>query len=441
MGDTSSKKDNPFSQRLLTPYMVGIYLGVNSIEDFYLLVDGPDCTYMKTQYITHNHDLYANLSNLTGFHRITNTALHPIMMALSREERIYSSLSEMAKEGFVSALGITPMPMAAVTAVDYKRILRKIEEEYKKPAFEFKNKSLIGDWMDGYAEFGKVLARDIRLKKAKKRKNSVAIVGYLYDRNEFDNIANIEEIKRLFKLIGVDVVSVWFDGGEFKSLENVSSASLIVSFGYLKEAARILSERLDTPLIEMDYPVGIENTSNLLLQVGEFFGLSVVKRVVDDETREVVRRIEPLIEPYFIRLKAAFSGDPVLYNAVRDALMSLGVRFEIVVIVNTSDKRVFLKENGDNIIFEPTMNRLVDIGLSEEQIEPIGLFIGNSDMSPYFIASGKATVEIGFPSYFSHSIACEPYIGYKGFLHLISRIVKELRYAEVRKVFRDIRVK
>jgi nitrogenase molybdenum-iron protein alpha/beta subunit len=189
----------------------------------------------------------------------------------------------------------------------------------------------------------------------------------------------------------------------------------------------------------MDYPVGIENTSNLLLQVGEFFGLSGVKRVVDDETREVVRRIEPLIEPYFIRLKAAFSGDPVLYNSIKSALSSLGVRFEIVVIVNTSDKRAFLKENGDNIIFEPTMNRLVDIGLSEEQIEPIGLFIGNSDMSPYFIASGKATVEIGFPSYFSHSIACEPYIGYKGFLHLISRIVKELRYAEVRKVFRDIK--
>ena len=441
MGDTSSKKDNPFSQRLLTPYMVGIYLGVNSIEDFYLLVDGPDCTYMKTQYITHNHDLYANLSNLTGFHRITNTALHPIMMALSREERIYSSLSEMAKEGFVKALGIAPMPMAAVTAVDYKRILRKIEEEYKKPAFEFKNKSLIGDWMDGYAEFGKVLAREIRLKKAKKRKNSVVIVGYLFERNEFDNIANIEEIKRLFKLIGVDVVSIWFDGGEFKSLADVSSASLIVSFGYLKEAARILSERLDTPLIEMDYPVGIENTSNLLLQVGEFFGLSGVKRVVDDETREVVRRIEPLIEPYFIRLKAAFSGDPVLYNAVRDALMSLGVRFEIVVIVNTPDKRHLLKYGDENVIFEHAMEMLIDIGLKGDLAEKIGLFIGNSDLSQYFIAKGIGAVEIGFPSYFSHSIACEPYIGYKGFLHLISRIVKELRYAEVRKVFKDIRVK
>ncbi len=420
--------------------MVGVYLGVNGINDFYLLVDGPDCSYMKTQYIAKNQDLFSNLTSLSGFHRITNTALHPIMMAQNREEKIRDLLMKIARSEISGAIGITPMPMAAVTAVDYKRILREVEKESRKPAFEFRNKSLSGDWLDGYFEFAKVLAHEIKFKKTGKKKRSVAIVGLLYDRNEFDNAGNVSEIIRIFKGIGVEVLSIWFSGCSFSELKKVSSCDLIVSTGYLEEAAEILSDRLNIPILRCPYPLGIEQTNSILKSVSEFFGIKDTNRFIESETARVVRRLEPLIDMYFNRLRIGYCGDPILYNSLKESLELLGARFEFAVFVNTSDKMRFLKSKSENVIIEPTINEIYELGIGKSEKYNIDLFIGNSDMSSYFIGNNKATVELGFPSYFAHSIVEEPYLGYRGFLYLINRILKELRYAEVREVLGEIKI-
>ncbi len=433
------KKDNRrFSQRLMSPYMVGLYLGVNAVRDFYLLVDGPDCSYMKTQYITLNQDFYSDLTNLSGYHRIGNTALHPVMMAGSREAKILKFLEKIASQPFTGALGITPMPMAAVTAVDYKRLLREIVLKYRKPAFEFANKSLSGDWMDGYSEFLKVIASGIGLKKGKVKKRSVGIVGYLFDRNEYDNFANIFELKRIFAGIGVDLCSVWPAGGRYNDLKAISDAELIVSFGYGGEAASILAERLNLPLLKSDYPVGLEPTAKMLGDVAAHFGIKNASGFIDSEIKKVARRMEPLIEQYFNGLKIVYCGDPVLFVPLKNSLCLLGAKIYKAIIPNTSDKKRYLDNDSPDIIFEPSINDVFEDGLALVKEKKIDLYVGNSDMSSYFIGSGKAALEIGFPSYFSHSVYEEPYIGFNGFLSIVSRIVRELRYAEVRGVYGHI---
>jgi hypothetical protein len=69
-----------FSMRATYTYLLGVYLGVNALRDAFLLVEGPDCTYMKAQYIQGNHDWLSTLTSVSGFHRIANTALHPSKM-------------------------------------------------------------------------------------------------------------------------------------------------------------------------------------------------------------------------------------------------------------------------------------------------------------------------------------------------------------------------
>ncbi|MCX7943663.1 MAG: nitrogenase component 1 [Deltaproteobacteria bacterium] len=430
-----NKMVRKFSQRLINPYMVGIYLGVNAIKDFYLVVDGPDCSYMKTQYITLNHDFYANLTNLSGFHRVGNTALHPFMMADSREESILKFIEKIASQPFTKVIGITPMPMAAVTAVDYKRLLNKISTKYKKPTFEFKNKSLSGDWMDGYSEFAKVLASEMTFKRRLRGSKSIGIIGYLFDRNEYDNFANISELRRIFGEIGVDISSIWFSGGSYDDLCSISNSSLLISFGYMEEAAKIISERLKIPLMKADYPIGFEQTAKLIRDVADYFRIKSVNRVIENEIRTVVRRIEPLVEQHFLGLNVVYCGDPIIFMPLKKSLELLGANFSQVVISNTLDKKRYLEQFDGDILFEPTINKIIDICIRLAKTDKIDLYVGNSDASSYFIASGKATVELGFPSYFSHSIYDEPYLGFRGFLSLINRIVKELRYHEVRTVY------
>ena len=67
MGDDSDSEE--FSPRLAYSYMVGVYLAVNAIRDARLVVEGPDCTYMKAQYVQGNHDVLSTLTSVSGYHR------------------------------------------------------------------------------------------------------------------------------------------------------------------------------------------------------------------------------------------------------------------------------------------------------------------------------------------------------------------------------------
>ena len=57
-------REEDFSMRVAYPYLLGVYLGVNALRDAFLVVEGPDCSYMKTQYIQGNHDWLSTLSSV-----------------------------------------------------------------------------------------------------------------------------------------------------------------------------------------------------------------------------------------------------------------------------------------------------------------------------------------------------------------------------------------
>ena len=89
-GDAAPETD--FTQRMCASFLVGEYLAVNALRDLYLLVEGPDCAHIKTQYVQGSHDWCSNLTGVSGFHRIANTALHPDQMGESREQRLRESM-------------------------------------------------------------------------------------------------------------------------------------------------------------------------------------------------------------------------------------------------------------------------------------------------------------------------------------------------------------
>ena len=46
--------------RLKNPYMVGVYLATNAVKDAVLVVDGPDCLFLKANMYT-AHTIYTRL--------------------------------------------------------------------------------------------------------------------------------------------------------------------------------------------------------------------------------------------------------------------------------------------------------------------------------------------------------------------------------------------
>jgi nitrogenase molybdenum-iron protein alpha/beta subunit len=409
---------------LTISYMVGVYLGINAIRDAFLLVEGPDCTYLKTEFIQGNHDLMANLTSVSGFHRVTNTALHPAQMARSREEKISAMLEKLAAKDLVPALFMTSMPMAFITGADYERLCRGVKDQCGKPVIHIPGKSLSSDWMNGYAETLKAIARHLPLRRRSiPGPPRVGIVGYLFDRNEEDHNGNIRELHRMIQGIGAQVSSIWLSGDRFCALSEIETSDIIVSLPYARHAARRVARTLQVPLLELHYPFGLERTKQWLEAIGGALNLEAgTAHFIDTELGRIVPRLEWAIPSVFVHKKYGYAGDPVLVHGFKDIVELTGGTLQFACITalaaNFSDGEQ-LGLSPENLFINPsTMLNLP---------ETADLIVSNNN--PY-LATDTPAVEFGFPSYFTHRFYDRPFIGMNGFLAFSDTLMNALRRAE-----------
>ncbi len=72
-----------FSTPGTIPYLTGVYVAVNGIDDAYLVVDGPNCVFFRIPQLQPNHDWLADLARSSGLHRVVDTDATPSRVACS----------------------------------------------------------------------------------------------------------------------------------------------------------------------------------------------------------------------------------------------------------------------------------------------------------------------------------------------------------------------
>lgn len=405
--------------------MVGVYLGINAIKDAYLLVEGPDCTYLKTEFIQGNHDLMANLTSVSGFHRITNTALHPSQMASSREDKICGMLTQIAASDFVSCVFLTSMPMAFITGADYDRLCRSVAAETGTPAIAIPGKSLSHDWLNGYAEVQKAIAKNIPLSpKATGKKPRVGIVGYLFDRNEEDHFGNIRELQRMIEGIGAEISSIWFSGNSFHELARIEASDIIVSLPYGRFAAKHVARKLGVPCLTLDYPFGLTATETWLRTLGRHLGLEdETTRFLDAELGRIVPKLEWAIPAIFLHKTYGYIGDPVLVHGFKEIAELLGGKLEFAFITSipaNMNKPERLELEEDSLVLNPSSQMLFP--------KKVDLIVSNS--VPHFHIKSPF-MEFGFPSFFTHCLYDRPFLGINGFVAFVDLLLNHLRRDEI----------
>jgi len=425
--------EEDFSMRASYSYLLGVYLGINAIQDGYLLVEGPDCTHMKTQYIQGNHDWLSTLTSVSSFHRIANTALHPSKMTESRETPLREMMQRIASRKTVEALLLTSMPMASVTGVDYDRLCREVSESTGKNVATVPGRSLSGDWLDGYAQTLKTLAKTLDLGKGKPRKENVAIVGYLYDRNEEDHTANLRVLARMCEALGLKLVSVWLSGQRWAELENVRDAGTILSLPYGRAAARMVARRTGAELIELPLPFGLEACELWMRNLGERFGAAdQARKYIDREMSRIAPRLEWVIPFSFQNLEAGYVGDPHLLPGLRDIIELLGGHLGFAAVTNrpASAKEALPRTEGVELLIHPKQRELFRFLLKHALQNDLGLLVTNN-YSAGFPLPGTAVVEFGFPSVFSHALFERPFLGFPGFMAFVDTLANAIRQGEL----------
>lgn len=407
------------SPRVMQTYLIGVYLGVNAIRDVTLLVEGPDCIHMKTQFIQGNQDWLSTLTSVSGYHRVANTALHPVHMTSSREVQLRDFLLRMASHPGVSALMLTSMPMAFVTGADYERLCEEVEEATGTRLVHIRSRSLAGDWLDGYAEVLLSLARGLDLPEGAQDPRKIGIVGHLFDRNEADSRANVAELRRLLGLVGLDVVSVWLDGGPIADLSAVRHAGTILSLPYGRRAAKAIAQRTGAQLVTCDVPLGVEGTSRWLRQIGDALALSdEVETTIASETATLLPWLRPLETLHPPGVAWCYIGDPHLAPRVAEVARSLGGRLELAVITNLKrNARGLARALGEQteLVLNPRQTTLSTLLREARDEGRAGLVVTNGDGR---LLDGVPTVDLGFPCYYRHHLQRRPALGFRGALAL-----------------------
>lgn len=424
--------EREFSPRHLLSFSVGTYLACNAVRDAYLVVDGPDCVLMRTQFLQGNHDYLAELTSVGGRHKVVNTALEPGDVMHDREHALVALLERIGRTAGVGCVLLTSLPLATVLATDYPRLCRRAAAAVRKPVVAIPGRSLSTDWLGGYQESLAALAAQLDLPRARPKRDGVALVGLLHDRNEGDCRGNVRELERLLRGLGLDPVSVWLSGGDCAELRAVARASTIVSLPYGRKAARTLADRLGAALVEVELPFGLPACERFVRRVAEACGrASRADRVLEAELAAVVPPLEWLGPFLFQQRRFGFVGDPHLLPGFRETIELLGGRLEFSVVTACrhhlgGSARTPTNAAGD-LLVEPRAAEL--LRFLDERLAPgrLDCLVTNSTCIEAAAGRDLAVVELGFPSYDVHALYDRPYLGFRGALALTDTLANQLR--------------
>ncbi len=414
------------------PYQLGLYTAINAISDAYAVIDGPDCLYRKAEWVHGKHDLNSTLLDAMGEHRIVSTLLYSSRVIKSDGSEVRDRIRRVARIPKVGAALVCSMPHVMIIGTQYDRILADLQPEIPFPMLEVPSRSLDGDWLDGYDETLLAIARHIALPSAAPRPGRVALVGYLFDRNEEDNRANTAELRRLCEALGLEVTSVWLDGSRYEDLAAAGEAELVVALPHGKRAAHALAGRSGARVLDLPLPFGLRATRRFVRGLGRAVGrLDRADALCEAELARAVPRLEWVVPHYFAGKRVAFAGDPHCFPGFLATCEELGMTVPLLAASARRPEGLDFSPEG----FEPVRacfapsHTMLDRVVAEAQAAPgLDLFVGNSTahLSVTDAHPRPRLLELGFPSFHRHALFDAPTLGFRGWIWLVDAMLGAL---------------
>ncbi len=414
----------PHGRRHNLPYLMGVYLAVNAIDDVWLVVDGPDCAHFKGQFIHGRHDWTSTLFRADGRHRIMFTGTNAQNVSWNREAAVEAAI-EKAAHGQAGAVILTSMPICGITGVQYDRIVAGVDVD--RPVVEVPGRSLRGDWLDGYDETLAGVAGAKSL-DGRPEEDAVAVVGHMMDRGEGDQRGNLAEMERMLGALGLALVSVWPSGTSWSGLDGIARAGLIVSMPYARRAARIVAGKTGARVVETGVPIGLEGTRRWIESIARACGRQERARAfIDEELGRAAQRLGRTIPFYFLGRSAHLVCDPHVLEGLAGLCTDLGMRPGTVVVTGRQGHLAGASIDAP-VHCEPLLGDPYAL-LREAGAGPDDLVVCSGEYVPFF-RPRMATVELGVPSSSHHVLTDTPFLGFRGALHIAERMANALHAAQ-----------
>jgi len=413
----------PFATRSNFPYLFGVYLAANAIPDAALVVDGPDCAIYKAQFIQGRHDLCSTLVDCAGESRLLVSCVTVEQIVRDRFPELEKLFIQAAGRG--SVVLAASLPMAAITGTQYELLLSRMTESTGVPGAVVPFGSLGGDWLDGYAGTLEALVRLIDVDEAAPSPDKVALIGCFMDRNEHDHLANVAEMERMVRALGLDPVSTWLSGRPWRHLEAARNAGIVIALPHGVAAARALASRTGARVVELPVPLGISGTMRWLADLAAATGReAAAERFLSAELADLVPRLRWLVQQAFVGTRVSFVGDPFLVAPMTEFLRELGCLPVLLAAVGRSG-HPSQSEAGLPVLYEPTAAELraaLD-ALPEERRIDLAI---QCDTYGFGGGGEHAVLPFGFATPLWHAVADCPFVGFRGAVCLAHRMAEKL---------------
>jgi len=444
------------SVRTALPRTVGATLAVNAVPDAYLLLDSPHCTFRRIAYVQGNHDHQSTLTLYPGTPRVTNTEITPLEVIRNRDEAIGREILALTRNPNAGVVLVDAMALALITATDYGRICARAGEQTEKPVLHVPHRSLTSDHLTAYGDVMEALAAGLPLSPCRSgRGNRIALVGYCWDRNEGDHRGNVAELTRIAEALGLEMTAPWLSGAPTKALRDVETADMIVSLPHGRRAAKTLARRLGCDLLQAELPFGLAATLRFVIALGAATGRSdAALAFVEAELKETLPPLAWLVPFALVHRRVGYVGDPHLATGLREIASLVGC--SVPFLAHTclprhardsapdygdlllraavpADVRCLMSLDAplpepETVLRYPHVRQLEEALVAHGREQRLDLLVTNSFG---FLTEGMGIVELGFPSYHTHALLDRPYLGTRGFLGMLERMVNALRSFEV----------
>lgn len=415
-------------------YLNWVLLWINAISDAYMWVDSPDCFFYKVNYIFWNHDLNSTLKRANWEHRFNSTISTSDKVIWNNNQEFENKLENFAKNYFIKLIFVSSMPMAQIIWTDYQMIIDNvIKTTNKKNIFNIPSRSMTSCWLDWYSDLLFSLAKNIDISWWIKDDKKVAIVWNLFDRNEWDCIWNIQELKNIFEWLWLTVESIWLDWWSYEDILKIKNVGTIISLPYWRKAAKKIAKRLDVELLELDIPFWFWNTIKFIESIWDFFKINKldVEKFIHSEfkIRNDITLLKWSINKTLFNKKISYYWDPYLINWIIDIseyiwfdIKQLFIHWEIKHLINNIDNKY--EKDTEKIEASLLVDRDLDIDL---------IIMNTANWSywiPYWegqnIYDNNKILEFWFPSYWYHCFTKQPYYWIRWAINFTNRIFNKL---------------
>ena len=298
--------------------------------------------------------------------------------------------------------------------------------------------SYVGSHVTGFSNMVKGMARLAETTGKKNGKVNI-IPGWVEP-------ADMEEIKRLAGLVGVDIImfpdtSGILNGpmsGEYKmfpeggvTIKDLKAAgdsigTLALGEWCSADAARFLDTNNKVPCRVLDIPIGLKATDRFVDALRIIAGVSVPEEV-NAERGQLVDMISDMHQ-YFFHKKVAIAGDPDQVIALTEFLVSIDM-WPVHVVTGTPGK-AFEKRIRELTAHLPAKvnvkaDQNADMFLLHQWIknDPVDLLMGNTYLKYISRDEDIPLARWGFPILDRVGHQYFPTVGYKGGLRLLEKVL------------------